>query len=712
MSLDKYLESNFTDTPLETILNRRDFLKMTGGGILILFSLRDISFAQGSHSLPDDFNAFLHIDEHGSVTCFTGKIEMGQGIITSLAQMLADELDVSLDSVEMVMGDTDLCPYDRGTFGSMSTRFFGPPLRQAAAEARRVLITLASEKMHIPEKQLATDDGTIYSQKNSEQRVTYAQLTKGQKIRRHLTEPVSVKSPKEFEIMGQPVNRRDAHEKVTGNAQYAGDIQVSGMVYASILRPPSHAAKLKSVDLSDAKGVDGLQIVRDGDFIAVLHKYPDVAMDARDKIQAEWDVPKSSLNEKTIFDHLLEAAPPGNTIASGGNLETGERDAESVIEQTYLDGYVAHAPMEPHTAVVQFDGTSAKVWASTQTPFSAKEEAARELGIPADNVRVITPFVGGGFGGKTRNLQVQEAAKIAKLSGKPVQVAWSRSDEFFEDSFRPAAVVKVKGGLDDTGKISLWDYNVYFAGERGASQFYNIPNHRTKSYGGGWGGVPGAHPFATGAWRAPANNTNTFARESHVDMLAASVDIDPVEFRLQNLSDARMKRVINTAADNFGWKPTKSSPNTGFGIACGTDAGTYVATMAEVEVDRKSGQVQVKRVLCTQDMGICINPEGATIQMEGCITMGMGYALSEDVRFKGGDILDKNFGTYELPKFSWLPKIETVILDHQELDPQGGGEPAIITMGAVIANAIYDAVGARVVQLPMTPERVKAALGS
>jgi len=303
-----------------------------------------------------------------------------------------------------------------------------------------------------------------------------------------------------------------------------------------------------------------------------------------------------------------------------------------------------------------------------------------------------------------------EAARLAKLAGKPVQVAWSRKEEFFYDSFRPAAVVKIKSGITDTGAISFWDYHVYFAGERGSQQFYNIPNHSTLSHGSGWGGIPGAHPFATGAWRAPANNTNTFARESQIDIMAAKAGIDPLEFRLKNLTDQKMINVLKAAAEKFGWKPGKSPSGRGWGIACGTDAGTWVATIAEVAVDKQTGDVQVKRVVCAQDMGLAINPEGATIQMEGCITMGLGYALKEDIRFKGGQILDENFDTYQIPRFSWLPKIETVIIDKKHSDPQGGGEPAIITMGAVIANAIFDAVGARIFQMPMTPERVTAAL--
>ena len=397
-------------------------------------------------------------------------------------------------------------------------------------------------------------------------------------------------------------------------------------------------------------------------------------------------------------------------VAEGGNLKKGEKEAASVADQTYLDGYKAHAPIEPHTATAQIDGDKVTIWPSSQTPFRAQEEVAEALAIPPENVRIISPFVGGGFGGKTRNLQVVEAAQLTKLTGKPVQVAWSRKEEFFYDSFRPAAVVKIKSGITTNGNISFWDYHVYFAGERGSQQFYNIPNHSTFSHGSGWGGIPGAHPFATGAWRAPANNTNTFARESQIDIMAAQAGMDPLEFRLQNLTDQKMVRVLKAAAEKFGWKPAKAPSGRGWGIACGTDAGTWVATVAEVSVNKQSGEVQVQKVVCAQDMGLAINPEGAAIQMEGCITMGMGYALREDIHFKGRQILDVNFDTYQIPRFSWLPKIETVIIDNKNADPQGGGEPAIITMGAVIANAIFDATGARVFQMPMTPERVKEAL--
>ena len=699
-------------------LNRRTFLKRLGGGIVILFtSGNTIACAQENETTEDanqelpGFNAYLRIGEDGRVSCFTGKIEMGQGIVTSLGQMLADELDVSLDDVDMVMGDTDLCPWDMGTWGSLTTRVFGPQLRAAGAEARSVLFDLAAERLDTDKDQLQATNGVISVTDRPETRVTYAELTQGQQITRHLSGEAAVKSATQYRIMGNPENRRDAREKVTGQAKFAGDIRFPDMLYARILRPPAHGATLQRLDTTDAENVEGVQIVRDGDLIAVLHKYRDEADKALQRIDAFFDEPEPQVDDQTIFDHLLNVAPEGRAVADGGNLAEGEKGSTSTAEHTYLDGYVAHAPIEPHTAIARMENGRMTVWASTQNPFGVKDSVASTLDLAADNVRVIAPFVGGGFGGKASNQQALEAARLAKITGRPVQVAWSREEEFFFDTFRPAAVVKIKSGIDSEGRLIHWDYHVYFAGERGSQQFYSIPHHRTTVYNSSWVGPPGSHPFATGPWRAPAANSNSFARESQMDIMAAAAGIDPLDFRLNHLDNGKMTGVLRAAADQFGWAPSAAPSGRGYGVACGTDADTDVALMAEVEVDERTGAVRVKRVVAAQDMGLVVNPEGAKIQMEGCVTMGLGYTLSEDIHFNGGKILDLNFGSYKLPLFSWLPVIETVLVDSGDPEPHGGGEPAIICMGAVIANAIYDAVGIRLFQLPMTPERVLEAMG-
>lgn len=748
MKQDKYFDQEFRESPQESMtmplakantsvageeiaaqypLSRREFLKRLGGGVIVLWlapsglvsSLEAQERRQSEY--PADFNAYLRIGEDGRVSCFTGKIEMGQGIVTSLAQELAEELEVPLDVIDMVMGDTDLCPWDRGTWGSLTTRFFGPALRAAGAEAKAVLVELAAEHLNVPKNRLTAKDGVVFEEGKPANRITYAQLARGQKITRQLKEAAMVKNPADFKVIGRPVTRRDALEKVTGKAKYAGDIQFPDLLYARILRPRAHGAKLVSADTSAAEQIKGVQIIRDGDLIAALHRDPEAAEQALEKIKAEFDVPAANVDDKTIFEHLLKVAPEGQVVAEGGDLAAGQKNAAETFEYTYLNSYVAHAPLEPHTATAKMEGDKITVWASTQSPFGARDEIARELGIAAEKVRVITPWVGGGFGGKSRNQQAIEAARLAKMTGKPVQVAWTRAEEFFYDTFRPAAIVKIKSGLSPQGArsegasgaggIAFWDYRVYFAGDRGAQQFYDIPHHRTTVHGSNWRGVPGSHPFATGPWRAPANNTNTFARESQIDIMAARAGIDPLEFRLRNLKNEKMRGVLTAAAEKFGWKPGKSPAGRGAGIACGMDAGAYVAVIAEVEVDKNSGRVQVKRVVAAQDMGLVINPRGAKIQVEGCVMMGLGYALSEEIHFKGGEIFDLNFDSYEIPRFSWMPKIETVLVESKDPNPQGGGEPAIICMGGAIANAIFDAAGARLFQLPMTPERVKKALG-
>jgi len=700
-------------------LNRRQFLKrmgLLGGGLIVYCTIGDPTAdarapreGYAGSRVPTDFNAFLRIGADNRVTCFVGKIEMGQGPITSFAQMLAEELDVTYESVDMVMGDTDRCPWDAGTWGSLSTRFYGIFVKEAACEAKGVLKELAAEKLSCPPSRLATERGVVFDKSRPSVRVTYGELTDGKIIERHLKDLPPMKPASEYTISGKPYLRRDSLEKVTGKAIYAADVRLPKMVYGRILRPPAHGARLLQADTSAAEKIEGAQIVRDGDMLAVLHPQPDGAASALAAIQAEFDMPQTGIDDRSIFKHLLENAPSAVVAGNAGDLATGEKRAVTVLEETYLNSYVAHAPMEPHAALAAFDNGRVTVWASAQTPFGVQALVSQALGLPAENVRVIAPFVGGGFGGKSASAQALEAARLSKIAGLPVMVAWTREEEFFFDTFRPAAVVKIRSGLDDAGRLAFWDYRVYFAGQRGCENFYEIPHHREAVYGE-WRIEPGIHPFAVGPWRAPAANTNIYARDMQINLMASIAGKDPLEFRLSHLKDKRMIGVLEAAAKQFGWSAAKTPSGRGWGISCGVDAETYVATMAEVEVDRDSGHIAVRRVVCAQDMGQVVNPQGATIQMEGCITMGLGYALSEEVRFSNGRLRDVNFDTYSLPRFSWLPEIETVIVPNPALPPKGGGEPAIVCMGGVLATAVYDATGAKLLQLPMTAERVREAL--
>ena len=691
--------------------NRRDFLKNLGGGIIIVFSISQLNFLTGckpknGSDLPE-FNAYLRVKEDGRVDCFSGKIEMGQGAVTSIAQVLADELEISIDKVDMIMGDTELCPHDDGTWGSMTTRFHDPLIRAAAAEAREVLKKLAAEKLGVPVEKLKAEHGIIFAESDRNKNIAYAELTKGQKIIQTISEKPKLKEPGDFKIIGKSHLRIDSVQKVTGKAQYTADIQLPGTLYAKILRPPAHGSKLVSVDTSVAEAIQGVQVKREDDFIVVLHASPEIAEQAVNSIKAEWDKPASKANNETIFEYILKTATDSRVSHEGGDLETGKKESEFLFEHEYHDGYKAHAPMEPHSATAVFENGKLTMWVSTQTPFGTRQEVAELLKLPKEQVHIKQIFIGGGFGGKIYNQQANEAARIAKMAeGTPIQLMWSRKEEFMYDMFRPAAVLQVNSGVTKDGIIKYWDFKTYCAGDRGTELFYGIPNHKTTSLD-----KSDVHPFGTGAWRAPGNYSNTFARESQIDIMANKIGMDPLEIRMKNINNSRALNSLKLAADKFGWSDQKPPKGTGRGIAVGTDAGTLVTVIAEVNVNSATGEIKVNRVVIGQDMGQVVNPEGTIIQAEGCINMGLGYTLTEDVEFDWGEVKSSNFNNYDLPLFSHIPEIiETELADAMDQPPQGGGEPAIICIGAAVANAVFEACGARVFRMPFTPARVLEAL--
>jgi isoquinoline 1-oxidoreductase len=683
-----------------TRIDRREFVKRLGGGIVVFVNLGPRTLFNSraptpfQRGYPEDINAYLHIAQDGKVTLFSGKIEMGQGVMTSLTQMAAEDLGVALDTFHTVMGDTDTCPWDMGTFGSMTTRFFGPAVRAAAAQARLVLTDLAADRLGVSRDSLIVENGVVYVKADRSKHVSYGELAEGQQITHMVDEKAVLRAAEDFTVMGSSPLRLDGIEKVTGEAKYAGDIRLPGMLYARVVRPPAHGATMTRVDTSACEAMPDVTVVNEAGLVAVLCSDPETAERALKQVKADFDVPAPTVDTESIFEHLVAAAPDPRTPVQAGDLAAGKSQSARTFEATYRNGYVAHAPMEPHTAVAEIKDGKATVWSSTQAPFSQQGTIARAIGFAESDVRVITPYVGGGFGGKVGGLQAVEAATLAKITGKPVQVAWTRAEEFFYDTFMPAAVVKLESGIDDDGKITLWDYQVYGAGTRGSDVFYDIPHHSVRVYGE-WRGAPaGYHPFGVGAWRAPAANTNRFAAEQQIEIMAAAAGMDALEFRLENTKDERMLGVLEAVAEAYGWDSAVAPNRTGRGrgLACGIDAETYVALIADVTVNSTTGRVKVDRVVCAQDMGVVVNPDGARMQMEGCIAMGLGYVFSEEIRFQGGKIHD------------------TVFVPNDGLAPKGGGEPAIINMGAVVANAIFDATGARVYRMPLTPDRVLEAI--
>jgi len=709
MKPDKINELYFSDVNEPIVYDRRKFIKKLGKGIIVIFSLSELSllqsYAQNSTATDElDFNAYLRVKEDGRVNCYTGKIEMGQGIITSLAQAIAEELEIPLNSVDMIMGDTDLCPYDAGTWGSLTTRFADPIIRAAAAEAREVLIELTAEKLNVSKEDLIAEEGKVFVKNDKSKSVSYAELTKGQKIVRGLTKKPETKKSKDFKIIGKPVKSSDAIAKVTGKAKYSGDVKLTGMVYATVVRPTVFGSKKLNIDASGLEAFKDVELIEDGDLVAVVHPDPEITNKATRKVKVSWEAPQAKANNETIFQYLEDTVKENKVFIEEGNLEVGRQNSSKILKANYHDGYVAHAPIETHTATCYFENDKLTMWASTQTPFGTREQLSKEFDMPLENVHIKQIFLGGGFGGKIYNEQAIEAAKIAKSCGKPVQLVWSRREEFMFDRYRPAALMKAASGVDSNGKLNLWEFDIYCAGTRGTKLFYDVPNNRTRIFN-----QDDIHQFSTGAWRAPGNNSTTFARESHIDVTAHAVGIDPLEFRLNNMKNENMFATLKLAADTFDWNREKKDGH-GYGIALGEDAGTLVAIIAEVYVDKTTGIVETKKVVCAQDMGQVVNPHGATVQTEGGITMGLGYALYENMEFDGGKIKNRNFNRYEITKFSTSSKIECVFIDKMDSKPQGGGEPAIICVGGAIANAVFDACGARVHQMPITPERILKAI--
>ncbi|HEX2061133.1 MAG TPA: molybdopterin cofactor-binding domain-containing protein, partial [Thermoanaerobaculia bacterium] len=447
-------------------VDRREFCKLLGGGIVVLVTSRpsDLFAQRQPPKYPEDPNAYLRIAENGRITLYSGKVEMGQGINTSLSQMAAEELGVSLDAIDIIMGDTDLVPYDQGTWGSLTTRFFGPAVRAAAAEARTVLVKLASEKLGVPREQLTVANGIVSGGGKS---ITYGELAKGQTIGRLVNEKAILRTAKEFKVIGKPAKRVDARDKVTGRAMYAGDIRRPGMLYARILRPPMHGATRKSLDTTKAKAIEGVTVVEKDDLVAVLHADPEIAAKALESIDAEWDRPAAAFDDETIYDYFVKHVPAP--------------EVKGQFQSTYRTAYVAHAPMETHTAVAELKDGKLTAWIGTQSPFGARTRIAQTLGLDEKNVRVITPFIGGGFGGKSPIGQGIEAARLAQITGKPVKVIWTRGEEFFFDTFGPAAVVRVTSSMDDAGKITQYVHDVWAAGTRSAEVLYDVPDAKINS---------------------------------------------------------------------------------------------------------------------------------------------------------------------------------------------------------------------------------------
>jgi len=691
-------------------MRRRTFIE-AATGVLTFFFITPAGAAPieptRPGNFPEDFNAFLKISADGRVGCFVGKTELGQGAMTVLAMLVAEELELDPAQVDMLLGDTDLCPWDLPTGGSLTMWHTAPVLRGAAAEARAVLLGMASKALGAPVADLALKDGAIWVKAAPKRRTTFGELVKGRKMERHLGK-VKPKPLSECTVIGRRIPRRDALAKITGAAKYAGDLRLPGTLHACILRAPAHGLTLTTADTTAAEGVPGVRIVRDGTLLAVLHPQPDTARKALALVKGTFEGTELDVDDVRIYQYLVDKAATGQRVMiARGDVAAGEKRAATVVEGEYRNAYESHATLEPHTSVAKWEEGRMTVWASTQSPFVFRDAVAGALKLGQDKVRIIAQFVGGGFGGKLVGPGAIEAARIARqVPGVPIQVAWNREEDLFLDGYRPAAVVKIRSGLDaGRGAITFWD-NTAAGVSQGEAEFaYEMQTNKYQAPA-----VPDLHPLKVGAWRAPNAHTNAFARECQLDALAAKAGLDPVTLRRRLATDARLLRLLDLAVGTFGWEPAAGPTGRGIGLACGAWRQAMVVAVAQVTVDKATGKVRVERFLEAVDVGLVVNPDGARQQVEGAITMCIGQALSEEIHFKGGRILDKNFDTYLLPRFSAIPRIQVVFADNSTMATQGIGEPPVVPVAAALANAVFDATGARVTHVPFTPERVLEAL--
>jgi isoquinoline 1-oxidoreductase len=686
--------------PGTSALDRRDFLKVLGGGLLICFT-HTSSWAQesgrafGGHELPKELSAWLHIAADGQVKVFTGKVEVGQNIRTSLAQLVAEELRVPFDAITMVMGDTDLTPWDMGTFGSRTTPTMGPQLRTMAAAARQMLVEGAAERWHVAPAGLSAAEGKVTDPENSRS-LAYGELTRGEKLVKTVSSAEVLTASTQWKIAGAAVPKAEGRDFVTGKHKYPSDISLPEMMFGEVLRPDGFNATLISLDTGAAEKLPGVKVVRDGDFIGLVAPDAFTAQHALSTIQARWDVPAQPSNHG-LFAYLKDNPESGRDegpLHVSGSVAQAMAAVDLKLEEQYTVAYIAHAPLEPRAAVAEWTDGKLTVWTGTQRPFGVRDELMQAFHLPPAQVRVIQPDMGSGYGGKHTGEAAVEAARLAKAAGKPVKVVWTRSEEFTWAYFRPAGLIEIKAGARRDGTLVAWEHHNYNSGPAAIGTPYNVANqliqyHAVKS------------PLRQGSYRGLASTANHFARESHMDGMAHVVGMDPLEFRLKNLTDSRLQAVFQAAAAKFAWGQLKSTPERGYGIAGGVDKGGYVATCAEVEIDPATKRVRIRRVVQAWECGAIVNPDGLRNQLTGAIVQGIGGALFERILFANGRILNPHFAQYRIPRFSDTPQIEIVLVDRKDLPSAGAGETGLVGLAPAVGNAIFAASGIRLPKMPM-----------
>jgi CO/xanthine dehydrogenase Mo-binding subunit len=745
---------------------RRQFLKGTGA-LIVSFNLlsparqvlAQFATLPSGDIDPTSLDSWIAITPEGNVTFYTSKVEIGTGTITALAQIVAEELDVPFARVKMDSGDTSRTIEQGSTVGSRSIERAGPQVRQAAAAARQELLKLASARLGAPIEKLAVTDGVVSVAGDAAKKVSYGQLIGGKKFNTKITATgtgfdmkvapeVKAKDPKSYKIVGQPIKRMEIPGKLTGEHPYAHDVRIPGMLHGRVVRPPVVNTPPVNIDEDSVRSIPGfVKVVREGSFVGVVAKTEWAAIKAAEALKVTWEAPKTKLpaNRDELYAYLKNTKPARSQKAvEKGDPAAAFGQAKKTYQASYRWPFQMHAMIGPSCSIAEVKGNQVTIWSGPQGPFRTRGTVAALLKVPEQNVRVIYYEASGSYGRMSTDDGAEDAALMSRAVGAPVRVQWMRQDEHGWEPKGPSQLDEIKAAIDGDGKLVAWDYVDYGQpwtasgvtpllaslqvglkpnnpgssnGTQGGGEIYGIPNQKIVAEHINWH-FPEPIPLRTSNLRAPGDVARCFASESFMDEIAADLKTDPVEFRLRHLSEnKRGTDCLKAAADKIKWQSRPSPAPAGGGniakgrgIALTQRASAYAAAAAEVEVNRSTGQVVVKRVVCAHDCGLMVNPDGVRNQVEGNVIQGVSRALLEEVKFDSNGVTSLDWSSYPILKFSDIPELEVVLINRPEMAPLGAGEPATIPVPAAIANAIFDATGARLREAPFTPERVMAAL--
>ena len=696
---DGFSECQLEQLELGSDITRREAAKRLQAGILFLFTFRRGVEGQSAADKDSLLSSRLHVGEDGSITVLTGKVECGQGIRTTLTQAAAEELHIAPARVRLIMGDTALVPDDGGTWGSLTTPQTMPVIRQACASLREYFCRYAAQQWGMDASEIHISNGSI---RHADGRtLRYQDLIRNKALSTPTGSSAQLTAPPKWTVCGTPLPAVNGPAIVRGALKYSSDLQPDAMLHGQVVRPPNYRCRLLSYDASTAAKLPGVKIVHQGDFLGVIAPTKQAAATAARAIEVRWSSEQLG-DPDTLFSDLKRNAKPPDAKTGGrypalieaGSVEQSLSRSGHRHKASYQIWYIAHVPLEARTAVAEWRGDELTVHCGTQAPFPVRDEIAKAFQLSPERVRIVVSDTGAGYGGKHNSECELEAARLARNAGKPVRLAWSREDEFERSYCRPAALMEVETGFDSEGKLQAWDFHNYNGGAASLTPPYRIANLRSAYHAS-------ISPLPQGSYRSLAAVGNAFARESHMDEIAAAMKLDPLELRLRNLEDPRMRTVIERAAERFGWGRAHSGNGVGYGLACNLEKGGHLALLTELEVD--GAQVRLRRMVAAFDAGAIVNPDILSNQVEGAIVQGIGGALFEQLKFDSNRITNGKLSEYRVPRFTDVPEIDVILIDRRDVPSAGAGESPITTTAPSIASAIYAASGKRIRQLPMLP---------